>query len=277
MEIGDFLRRPERWASVLGWATLAGLEFGLIGPFGSYASNVYTRIAYWTGLFWVGSLVLWPCVVAALLIGPRRGFPPIFSAAAAVLVACMPLAALGAAGTYLFWPVRASGMRTLEWYGLTIIVALPAISALVWLELRKADIFRPQPSAGEPGAVAQTEAANTDTPGASPLPDHVLAAALCLQMEDHHVRVHTHGRSYLHYAVMRQVVDAMDEHSGLQVHRSWWVARDAVQSWHKEDRSVVLVLSNGLHVPVARNRVAMLRAEGWLGADAERQASHAHA
>lgn len=278
MELSDFLRRPERWASVLGWATLAGLEFGLIGPFGSYASNVFTRIAYWTGLFWIGSLVLWPCVVAALLVGPRRGFPPIFSAAAAVLVACIPLAALGAAGTYLFWPVRASGMRTLEWYGLTIIVALPAISALVWLELRKADIFQARPgfaSTGEPKLLAGGGAGSTEADGGGALPDHVLAAALCLQMEDHHVRVHTQGRSYLHYAVMRQVVDAMDEQDGLQVHRSWWVARDAVEGWHKEDRSVVLVLSNGLHVPVARNRVATLRAEGWLGAEAERQASHA--
>ena len=281
MELGDFLRRPERWASVLGWATLAGLEFGLIGPFGSYASNVFTRIAYWTGLFWIGSLVLWPCVVAALLIGPRRGFPPIFSAAAAVLVACMPLAALGAAGTYLFWPVRASGMRTLEWYGLTIIVALPAISALVWLELRKASIFQERLGSaptGEPKLLAGGGAMSIDTAGASPLPDHVLAAALCLQMEDHHVRVHTLGRSYLHFAVMRQVVDAMDEQQeGLQVHRSWWVARNAVQGWHKEDRSVVLILSNGLHVPVARNRVATLRAEGWLDAETERQASPAHA
>ncbi|MBD3760645.1 MAG: hypothetical protein IE929_07800, partial [Rhizorhabdus sp.] len=94
MDFDDLIGRPERWASVLGWATLAGLEFGFIGPFGSYASPVFTRLAYWTVLFWAGSLILWPCVVAGLLLGPRRGYPPLFSGAAVMLVACVPLAAL---------------------------------------------------------------------------------------------------------------------------------------------------------------------------------------
>jgi DNA-binding LytR/AlgR family response regulator len=37
-----------------------------------------------------------------------------------------------------------------------------------------------------------------------------------------------------------------------------------VQDWQEEGRSIVLILTNGLRVPVARNRVAQLRAEGWL-------------
>ncbi|MDB5687077.1 MAG: hypothetical protein JWR77_1666 [Rhizorhabdus sp.] len=270
MDLDDFLRRPERWASILGWATLAGIEFGLIGPFGSYAANLFTRICYWTVLFWIGSLLLWPSVVAALFLGPRRGFPPLFAGVAVVLIACIPLAALGAAETYLFWPVRASGMKTLEWYGLTIIVALPAVSGLVWLELRKTGIMAARSSpapAGAPNAVAHEiseSVAPTGPVNPPALPDHVLHSALCLQMEDHHVRVHMHARSHLHFAVMRHVVAAMDEARGLQVHRSWWVARTAVRGWHREGRSVTLVLINGLRVPVARNRVAILRAQGWL-------------
>ncbi|ATE63232.1 LytTR family transcriptional regulator [Rhizorhabdus dicambivorans] len=255
MDVDQLLGRPERWASVLGWATLAGIEFGVIGPFGSYASHLSTRLTYWIALFWVGSLLLWPCVVAGLMLGPRRGFPPLFSSVAVVLVACVPLAALGAAGTWLFWPGRAAGMHLLEWYGLTIVVALPAMMGLLWLELgRKAgarSLFRLGP------------ARRTVTA----LPDHLLANALCLQMEDHHVRVHLHGRSSLHFGVMRDVVAGLDPRRGLQVHRSWWVARSAVRRWHQDGRSVTLELVNGLIVPVARNRVALLRAEGWLDED----------
>nr|WP_053000173.1 LytTR family DNA-binding domain-containing protein [Sphingomonas sp. Y57] len=257
MELNDLLRRPERWASVLGWATLAGLEFGLIGPFGSYASHFFTRLVYWTLLFWLGSVLLWPCVVAALALGPRRGLPPLFSGAVVILVACVPLAMLGAAGTHLFWPVRAAGMHMFEWYGLTIVVALPAMAALLWVELGGARLLPPWHH--------QTVPDSTPARGPAPEPpEHLLANALCLQMEDHHVRIHLHGRSILHHAVMRQLVETLDERRGLQVHRSWWVARDAVRGWQLDGRSVSLTLINGLRVPVARNRVALLRERGWL-------------
>lgn len=42
------------------------------------------------------------------------------------------------------------------------------------------------------------------------------------------------------------------------------VARDAVSGMVEEGRTVRLRLANGLEVPVARNRVAVLRSEGWL-------------
>ena len=252
MDFEDLLGRPERWASVLGWATLAGLEFGFIGPFGSYASHISTRLAYWTALFWVGGLLLWPCVVAGLLLGPRRGFPPLFSAVAVVLIACVPLAVLGAAVTWLIWPVRASAMRPVEYYWLTIVVALPAMGGLLWLELGRKKRIPSLFHFGRPRTAITA------------LPDHLLANALCLQMEDHHVRVHLHGRSSLHFGVMRDVVAGLDPRRGLQVHRGWWVARDAVRGWHRDGRAFTLELVNGLEVPVARNRVALLRAEGWF-------------
>lgn len=278
MGFDDLLRRPGKWASVLGWATLAGLEFGLIGPFGSYASHLGTRIIYWTALFWIGSLLLWPCAVAGLVLGPRRGFPPFLSAVAVVLVACAPLAALGALGTWLFWPVRAASMQPLEWYWLTIIVALPAMGGLLWLELGRARLAAPWAdfAPGGPREATAGQGAGQGTMSAPPpanpaipttIPDHLLDSALCLQMEDHHVRVHLHGRSLLHHAVMRDVVATMGEARGLQVHRSWWVARDAVRGWQREGRSVALLLVNGLRVPVARNRVAILREHGWLAGE----------
>jgi len=272
MDLRDLLGRPERWASVLGLATLAGVEFGLIGPFGSYASNIFTRTAYWTGLFWIGSMLLWPSVVAAILLGPRRGFPPLFSGAAAVLIACIPLAAFGAAGTQLFWPVRAAAFRALEWYGMTVIVAGPAVAALMWVQLGKANMLLARFGLAPAGGFAADmdgSGVPVRAPSVPPLPDHLLGRALCLQMEDHHVRIHGHGRSFLHLAVMRDVVAMMDEARGLQVHRSWWVARDAVRGWRTEGRSVTLILINGLRVPVARQRVALLRARGWLDGEGE--------
>ncbi len=268
MESHTLLRRPDKWASVLGWATLAGLEFGLLGPFGSYESDVFRRMAYWTGLFWIGSLILWPTMIAALDTGRRRGFPPLFCFFASVIVTCVPLALLGALQTYVFWPRRAAAMSMFDWYGLTIMVALPAMAALTWIELGRS---RPGSWRGEhdlalvpPSPQPAVSAKLPQIEGSAGVPDHVLAIALCLQMEDHHVRAHLPVGSSLHHAVLRDVVAALDEQRGLQVHRSWWVARDAVSRHEKDGRSVALLLTNGLRVPVARNRIAYLRAQGWL-------------
>jgi hypothetical protein len=265
------LRQPRHWASVLRWATLAGLEMAVIGPFGSYKANIFNRLCYWMALCWLGSLTLWPSIVTALSVGPRRGFPPLFSGASAVLLVSFPLAAAAAAGCYLFWPVHASGIRSVEWYTLTAVVLLPSAAGLIWLELARVPA-----GAGrdiDVGGRSEDAAVSTSANGrdeAGTLPDHVLAAALCLQMEDHHIRVHTVGGSSLHHGVLRDVVGGIDPGRGLQVHRSWWVARTAVCGWHREDRSVVLSLANGLRVPVARHRLALLRSQGWLSPDQEK-------
>ena len=240
----------------LGWATIAGLEMGLIGPFGSYAANPFTRIAYWIGLCWLGFLILRPGIEAAVARGGARGLPPFFSASLALLIGCVPLAACAAAGCILFWPVHATGIRTLEWYGSTLLTAGPLAAALLLLERYGVDAPEMQHLAAPP-------AGNAGQP--PPVPPHQLALALCLQMEDHHVRLHLPGGSILHLASLRDTIAQAGETRGLQAHRSWWVARDAVRGWATEGRTTLLLLANGLEVPVARNRVAQLRAEGWLG------------
>ena len=49
---------------------------------------------------------------------------------------------------------------------------------------------------------------------------------------------------------------------GPQVHRAWWVARDAVTEVIRDGRNLRLKLLNGLEVPVARRSVARLKALG---------------
>lgn len=256
------LDRPDRWTRGLAFATALGLEFGLVGPFGSYLANPFTRLAYWTGLFWAGALILLPAAATAAQWGGRRGFPPFSAGLVGAAAGCVPLAMLAAAGCHLFWPVHASGMRPQEWYVSTLVVALPCVAGLGWLEglLDAAGGMM-----GGMVAERSRAAVVAAPPAAAPIPERLLALADCLEMEDHHVRVHTARGSTLHLAAMRDVVEALGEARGLQVHRSWWVARDAVRGCEQDGRAVWLVLADGKRVPVARQRVARLRAEGWLG------------
>jgi DNA-binding LytR/AlgR family response regulator len=88
---------------------------------------------------------------------------------------------------------------------------------------------------------------------------------LCLQMEDHYVRVHRPSGSKLELMPLREAIARYGKSGGLQVHRSWWVSTAAVDGAERDVRNWRLKLSNGLEVPVARNRVAEVRALGWIG------------
>jgi DNA-binding LytR/AlgR family response regulator len=61
--------------------------------------------------------------------------------------------------------------------------------------------------------------------------------------------------------------DAIQELDGLEgerVHRSWWVARQAVAEARMDGRRACLILTNGLEVQVSREATVQLRRAGWL-------------
>jgi hypothetical protein len=96
------------------------------------------------------------------------------------------------------------------------------------------------------------------------LPGRLGTEILCLQMEDHYVRVHTALGQEMILMRMRDAIAELDGLEGLQVHRSWWVARAAVQSWTRDGKTLTLVLRSGQEAPVARDRMADIKAAGWL-------------
>jgi len=90
---------------------------------------------------------------------------------------------------------------------------------------------------------------------------------LCLQMEDHYVRIHRPSGSTLELMPLRDAIERYGQGGGVQVHRSWWVSAAAVEASERDARNLRLRLSNGVRVPVARNRVAEIRARGWIEED----------
>ncbi len=84
------------------------------------------------------------------------------------------------------------------------------------------------------------------------MPTGLSGQIICLQSEDHYVRVYTeHGNGL----VRMRFVDAIDELKsvdGLRVHRSWWVLRSAIKGKSKNNDKSFLLLRNELLVPVSR-------------------------
>lgn len=79
------------------------------------------------------------------------------------------------------------------------------------------------------------------------------AELYAISSEDHYLRVHTSLGEEL---ILMRLADAVRELSkvdGLQVHRSWWVAKTGVTDEKKADGRSFLILPTGTEVPVSRS------------------------
>ena len=63
---------------------------------------------------------------------------------------------------------------------------------------------------------------------------------------------------------LRDAIPHIEGIEGRQVHRSWWVARGAVEDVRREGRNVRLVLGEDLIAPVSRAQVSELKTAGWF-------------
>jgi DNA-binding LytR/AlgR family response regulator len=89
------------------------------------------------------------------------------------------------------------------------------------------------------------------------------ARLIAVQAEDHYLRVHTDRGSDL---ILMRLSDALDELEGVegaQTHRSWWVAKDAVQDASRGDGRATLTLEGDVTAPVSRRYSKALREAGW--------------
>jgi LytTr DNA-binding domain-containing protein len=95
-------------------------------------------------------------------------------------------------------------------------------------------------------------------------PDGLTGEILYLKMEDHYLHVTTpEGRGL----VLHRMSDASRDLAaadGLQVHKSWWVARSAVQDIRKINRKRTILALDGTNIPIGRSFEPHLRAAGWL-------------
>ncbi|WDE01385.1 LytTR family DNA-binding domain-containing protein [Thalassomonas actiniarum] len=96
------------------------------------------------------------------------------------------------------------------------------------------------------------------------LPKDKRGTLLCLEMDDHYLKVHTDKG---HHMLLMRLKDALEDlvhYPGLQTHRSWWVAEEAIRESVKQERKVSLRLSNDLLVPVSRTYLPQLKARNLL-------------
>lgn len=242
------------WLRNLAVATGAGVFLSLIGALGSDAVPLLTRLAYWVPLMLIGS-VLGHLTTMAVSRIPRVGALNEWAFGALIAVALsIPLSLIvwGYSGVIFGGSLNLDGLANVSGPVLLICAAMTALMMLV----------------NRPGQV--THAPVEGEPAAPPrflerLPQKLRGADLyAVSSEDHYLRLHTSRGTDL---ILMRLGDALGELEGIegaQTHRSWWVARSAVEKSRREGDRVVLELKGGAEAPVSRPNVRPLREAGWF-------------
>ncbi len=80
--------------------------------------------------------------------------------------------------------------------------------------------------------------------------------------EDHYLRVHTSLGNDLILMRLADAIRELEGGGGLQVHRSWWVAKAAVRDTKRQGSKLALVLACGTEAPVSRTFLPDVKAAG---------------
>lgn len=249
---GEVIGGPKAWARDLGLAVGIGLVLAFLGPFGSYATPLQTRILISVAIGVAGSAVMWPLVRLIQRLGARAGLPELFTIAAALVVTAAPVSVTSRLVSMALNPHP----RHIDWvtqYFAVLAVVLPFGGAVIAVQR----LVDRRSASAVPDAAAPPRLLER-------VPARLGREVIALQAEDHYVRVYTPLGSDLILMRFADAIAEADGLDGLRVHRSWWVVRDAVAAARTEGRRAVLTLTGGLEVPVTRETVPDIRRADWL-------------
>jgi hypothetical protein len=255
--------------------SVIGVFLGLIGPFGTIAVPLVWRMLSWLAFAYVGYAIYRPMGLVVEWAAQRLALPIAGLWVAAVIVATLPMTVAVQIITSLPGPVRWPGIDVILGTYFSVLVIGGAVTLLFNLLKPGQGSVAPQPAvlpvaapAYAPPIAPTVTAGPSVPPPSNPLLDQLPAALgstiIALEMEDHYVRVHTLLGSELVLMRLRDAMALLGDLEGMQVHRSWWVARSAVEDVVRDGRNVRLKLAREIEAPVARANVAILRDARWF-------------
>lgn len=242
---------------------------GFMGPFGTYDhGELAFRIWHWWLLLMGAYLMIRPTVSALRWVAGATMLPISAVVFWGVVIISAPLA--------VAWRrIGQDQFSELDGYAgllpFSFLCSITVLGVVYWAEWasRRLSERRAQHAGNQTSRPGGKETGNP--PEEAPVPSLYARLSpsfrgpICaLQSEDHYVRVHSERENQLLLMRLRDAIAEMGEASGEQVHRSWWVSYDGIARAEPAGRSWTILLKNGIKVPVARDSVSRLQANGML-------------
>lgn len=254
--------------------TVIGIVLALIGPFGSFAAPLPVRIATWLGFAYIGYAIYRPMGAVVESAHGALDLSRFGLWIAACLVATVPMACVVWFTDHLPGPVPWPSLeQALTTYSYVLVIG-GGVTALFNALDRQNSRYTSPPDVAVSARASATNAGKSPMEMPAPpqqtrppffdrLPPSLGTDLVALEMEDHYVRAHTALGSDLILMRMRDALAELGDLEGAQVHRSWWVARIAVEDMRRDGRNIRLHLTGGLEAPVSRNMAPKLKDSGW--------------
>lgn len=249
---------PITWATVLRTlvgASVVGAFLGFIGAFGTLHAPFWLRLVYMLPMAWAGAVIgLFTFRLTVRLLpqfNDRRWIQGLVSG----VIMTPPMTIVAWAVPHLT-PNGGDPLWALPGYATVTLVSCLGFSSLAVGLNRHAYLLATHAStAASPPPVRFLERLPLKLRGAE---------VWAVQAEDHYLRLHTSKGQDLILLRLADAVAELDGIEGAQVHRSWWVARDAIADARRGDGRAVLTLKDGSEVPVSRTYARLLREQGWI-------------
>ena len=280
------LLTPRMVRDVLAALTAVVAVFTIIGPISTYEQlSPLRRLGYWSLWYFVA----WPvcfCMSAVALYWLRERTPraATIGVAGTTLLAAVPTTGIVCSIDQLLRPECVGGLPIT--YLRVLAVMMPATLLVHFIALQRVKLNAAPGLQEATRSPAQTVpdgtgdhavrlSRNDPTPAAAQgaeatpltrprsvfdrLPRQLGTDLIYLKVEDHYVKAYTPAGSGL---VLMRFADAVAELSdhGLQVHRSYWVAKTYMKRVTPKDGRTVLRLTTGQDIPVSRTYLHAVRA-----------------
>ena len=231
---GNLSYLKHRWLRHAAVIVLASALIAAAGPFGTSKFDLGVRYFYWLGSISIGWLQ-WSLIVSGLhRLSRANPWPPgVSGTLAAFIFAGLMALEFVLVRRWLFGAPWHTGATP-------FLVILGTMLAYCWFGQILVWLF----SVGSP-ATPDTPDGAGDVRFLKRIPHRIAGDLLCLRTEDHYLRIHTTAGHDLILFRLKDAVLELAGVDGMQVHRSYWVARDAVTTLEKKGRKTTLVLKNG--------------------------------
>ncbi|MEM8616875.1 MAG: LytTR family DNA-binding domain-containing protein [Pseudomonadota bacterium] len=229
-----------------------GAFLAFINPYDATGDLPYPlALLYWTGMILVGGLM----AEAAMFLYRKwlQPGPVIGMLAVAAISSAFAVSSFIIAIEHFF----ASGVALNFWlplYGLVLVISI-AVTLIGFTVDRAFNDDGPE----------QIQAPDPTETFMQRLPiKHRQATLHAIASEDHYLRVYTSAGEELILMRLTDAVRELAEADGLQVHRSWWIAREGLVEEVRRDGRSLLRLPSGTEVPVSRSYRKTAKAAGFI-------------
>ena len=227
-----------------------GLVMAELGPYRTLETPYLLRTAYW--LLAVFGSGLAGILIERAIARHVHGFWLRIAVASLAITPPVTLYVYMLNAIMLDLPRRWWLLPQLAWQVLVVMLLLMTLRALLWRRVveTRTVIAPPLPDAEREFRLRLSAKRRT-------------ARLIAIEAEDHYVRVHTDTGSEL---LQMRFSDALDELNcayGYRLHRSWWVAADAIESVRWMRGTGEARLPSGLIAPISRTYARALKSAGW--------------